>query len=512
MADHTTTLERYPIDADTRAWINRPHFGHFIDGSEVPSLSGETFDVFDPSSGELVAHAAQAGPEDVDAAVSSARLAFDDRRWQDTPPLEKERVLRRLAGLIDANATLIGELDVIDAGFLKAYSGFITDFAIDGVEYFSGWPTKIEGGIAPMPVTDAVYTVREPIGVVGVIWPWNGPSAVIVSISAALAAGCSVVLKPAEQTPMSAVVIAGLAVEAGLPPGVLNVLQGAGAVAGAGLVSHPGVDKISFTGSVETGRAVGAAAAQLVKPVTLELGGKSAHIIFEDASLEAAADAAAMSVWANSGQVCVAGTRVLVQRSVHDTVVRRIADSSREIVVGGAFDPDSQMGPLISRQQLERVAGYVRLGQDEGADLVLGGRQTGAGGYFFEPTIFTNVQNSMRIAQEEIFGPVMSIIPFDTEEEALRIANGSQYGLAAGIWTNDMSRIHRAYRALRAGTVWVNTYKQFSIASPFGGDGASGIGREKGRQGLRAWQSQKSVYVDLTGEPHPWAAMTVAGT
>ena len=490
-------LAAYPISEAAVRLLERPFFGHFIEGREVGSASGETFAVYDPSSGKQVASAALAGAEDVERAVISARNAFDDGRWRNVAPLQKERVLRRLSQLISDHATEIGELDVIDSGIIRGYAGFITGFAIDGVDYYSGWPSKIQGGIPSVPGDIAVYTVREPIGVVGLVMPWNGPSAVVVMVAAALATGCSVVLKPAEQTPMSAVVMAGLAVEAGLPPGVFNVLQGNGAVAGAGLVAHRAVDKVSFTGSVDTGRRISAAAAQRVKRVTMELGGKSAHIVFADADLDFAAAATAGAVWNNSGQVCTAGSRVLVQRSVYDDVVNRMVESSRGIKIGGAFEEGTEMGPLISDQQLSRVTEYVGIGQQEGAELLLGGSKVGSGGYFHEPTIFAGVDNGMRIAQEEIFGPVMSVIPFDDEDDAYRIANDTDFGLAAGVWTNDLSRAHRAYRALRAGTVWVNTYQEVNAAVPYGGVKQSGHGKTLGSESLEAYLTTKSVWIKV---------------
>jgi acyl-CoA reductase-like NAD-dependent aldehyde dehydrogenase len=490
-------LDDYPVSAATTERLRTGFFGHVIDGEVVASASGETFPIYDPSNGEHIADAALAGPEDVERAVASARRAFDDGRWRTMAPLDQERVLRRLAQLIGEHATELGELDVIDSGLLVGYAGFISQFAIDGVDYYSGWPSKIHGTIPAVPTDVAVYAIREPLGVIGLIMPWNGPSAVVVMVAAALAAGNSVILKPAEQTPMTAMRLGQLAAEAGLPPGVFNVLQGTGAVAGAGLVDHRDVDKISFTGSVDTGRRISTAAAARVKRVTMELGGKSAHIVFADADVEQAAAATAGAVWNNSGQVCTAGTRVLVQRSVYDDVVARMVESSRGVRVGRAFDPDTTMGPLISGTQLERVAGYVDIGREEGAEVALGGGRIDQPGYFYEPTIFTGVDNSMRIAQEEIFGPVMAVIPFDDEEDAYRIANDTEFGLAAGVWTNDLSRAHRAYRAIHTGTVWINCYQLVNAAVPYGGVKQSGHGRTLGAEMLDAFLVTKSVWMKV---------------
>jgi acyl-CoA reductase-like NAD-dependent aldehyde dehydrogenase len=492
-----TDPSTYPISAAAARQLDRPLFAHVVDGRSVPSLEGGTMPVLDPATGDQVATAAAGSAADVERAVRSARAAFDDGRWRYLAPLEQERRLRRLAALITEHGDELAELDVIDSGLLRFYAGFIVQFAADGIEYYSGWPSKLHGSIPAVPHEFAVYQVREPLGVVGAIMPWNGPAAAAAMATFPLCAGNSVVLKPAEQTPMTAVRIAELALEAGIPPGVFNVVQGTGETVGQALVAHPEVDAITFTGSNATGRAIQAGAAPRVKRVSLELGGKSPSIIFPDADLEAASAAAMAGVWGASGQVCTCGTRVLVHESVHDQVVETIVEQSRGLRIGGGFDPDVEMGPVVSAAQLERIQRYVRIGQDEGAELALGGARHGDRGYFHEPTVFTGVRNDMTIAQEEIFGPVMSVLSFASEEEAYRIANDVEYGLAAGVWTNDLARAHRASRALRVGTVWVNTYQMVYPSVPYGGVKQSGHGRNLGEASLDEFTQTKSVWMKV---------------
>ncbi|MDQ0466889.1 acyl-CoA reductase-like NAD-dependent aldehyde dehydrogenase [Caulobacter ginsengisoli] len=491
------TVDDWPLSGAAASFLSQSEFGHLIEGEIVASASGETMAIFDPATGLEFARCASGGAEDVDRAVRSARQAFDDGRWRNLDAQEKERRLHRLSVLLQQSRPLLMDLDVIDGGVVRAYSEFIVQFGIDTVDYYAGWPTKLQGRMPASPPDVVVQEVREPVGVCAVISPWNGPSAAPCAIVPALACGNSVVLKPAEQTPLTALVVAKLCLEAGIPPGVVNVVQGRGEVVGAALVEHPLVDAISFTGSGETGRRIQAAAAPTLKRLSMELGGKSPQIVFDDADLDAAATAVAGAAWGHSGQVCTAGTRVLIQRGIHDELVAEMVARSRNIKIGSGFRPDTQMGPLISQEQLDRVNRYVALGKAQGAQVALGGEQHGSTGYFHKPTIFTGVDNRMTIAREEIFGPVMSVIPFDTEEEALAIANDTEFGLAAGVWTRDLSRAHRASRAIRAGTVWINTYQRVNPAIPYGGVKQSGYGRSLGHESLEHYTQIKTVWIKI---------------
>ena len=490
-------ISNYPLAAQTRAFFTDTHFGHFIDGAMVDSQSKQTLPVHEPASGLEFARIAAGDRADVDRAVCSARQAFNDGRWRNLAPAERERCLRRLAQLFEAHSELLADLDVLEGGVLRSYSAFMVQLANDIINYYAGWPTKLHGTIPATAPDLVVQQVREPIGVVGVIMPWNGPSAVPLGVAGALACGNSVVLKPSEETPLTAILLARLCIQAGIPRGVFNVVQGVGEVVGAAIVDHPQVDAISFTGSVETGRRIQQAAAARLKRLSLELGGKSPQLVFADADLDAASATCAAAVWGHSGQVCLAGTRVLVERKIHDEFVQRMINVSKDLRIGSGFDPNSQVGPLISQAQLDRVSRYVSIGQQEGAKLALGGARHGSKGFFHQPTIFTGVHNAMRIAQEEIFGPVMAVIPFDKEEEAYAIANDIEYGLAAGVWTRDLARAHRAGQRLEAGTVWVNTYLRVDPSISYGGVKQSGFGRNLGHASIDELTRVKSVWLNI---------------
>lgn len=491
------TMDEWPLSQAGTNFLTAGEFGHVIEGEVVASASGETMALYDPATGVEFARCAAGGVEDVDRAVRSARQAFEDGRWRNLDAQEKERRLRRLSTLLGQSRDLMSDLDVLDGGVVQAYSAFIVQFGIDTVDYYSGWPTKLRGSMPAAPHDVVVQQVREPVGVCAVISPWNGPSAAPCGIVPALACGNSVVLKPAEQTPLTAIVVAKLCLEAGIPPGVVNVVHGVGEIVGAALVAHPQVDAISFTGSGDTGRRIQAAAAPTLKRLSMELGGKSPQLVFDDADLDAASTTIAGAVWGHSGQVCTAGARVLVQRGIHDELVAAMVEKSRSIKLGSGFRADTQMGPLISQEQLDRVSRYVAAGRAEGAHVALGGARQGETGYFHQPTIFTGVDNRMTIAREEIFGPVMSVIPFDTEEEAIAIANDTEYGLAAGVWTRDLSRAHRASQALRVGTVWVNTYQRVNPSIPYGGVKQSGYGRSLGEASIDHYTELKSVWLKI---------------
>lgn len=471
--------------------------GLLIDGRHVPASSGRSFATSNPATEEVIAHLDEAGAGDVDRAVRSARAALDGE-WGHMRAAERGRLLSRLADLIRENLDELVGLESLDSG--KPVSTIRRQdlpAVLDTLTYYAGWADKINGQVVPARRDALTYTVREPIGVVGAIVPWNFPLMIgMWKLAPALACGCTVVLKPAELTSLTALRIGELAMEAGFPAGVLNVVPGLGKTAGAALVDHPDVDKVTFTGSPAVGREILRGAAGNLKRVTLELGGKSANVIFPDADIETAAKAAAAGIFFNSGQVCSAGSRVLVHEDVHDEVVDRLVERATRLRLGNPLEADTQMGPLVSQAQMERVLGYIDIGRQEGAKVATGGGRVGDRGYFVAPTVLTGVEHDMRVSQEEIFGPVLSVIRFRDEEEAVRMANGTSYSLAAGVWSSDIARVHRLARRVKAGTVWVNTFGPTDIRLPWGGSRDSGFGREHGEVALENFTEPKAVWIN----------------
>jgi len=473
------------------------HHDLLIDGRRVPSLSGRYFDSIDPATEELIGRVAEGGAEDIDVAVRSARAAFE-QNWGRLPGRDRGRILLAFADQIRAHADELVELESLDSG--KPVSTIRRQdlpAVLDTLTYYAGWADKITGQVVPTRADALTYVVREPVGVVGAIVPWNFPLMIgMWKIAPALACGCTVVLKPAELTSLTALRLGELALAAGLPAGVLNVVPGYGKTAGVALVEHPDVDKITFTGSPAVGRQILRGAAGNFKRVTLELGGKSANIICADADIDQAVKAASAGIFFNSGQVCSAGSRILAHESIYDEVVERLAVRARAIRLGDPRDPATAMGPVVSDVQMQRVLGYIDIGQDEGARLVAGGSRRGDTGFFIEPTVFADVEPAMRISQEEIFGPVASVIAFKDEEDAIRIANGTNYSLAAGVWSADIGRIHHFVNRLKAGTVWANTFGPTDVRLPWGGSRDSGFGREHGEIALENFTEPKSVWIN----------------
>ncbi len=499
MTTHAIPYESQ-LTPETLAFLRRLPGRLLIGGQWIASVAGRTFTTYEPSTGQPLAEVYQAEAEDVDRAVAAARAAFEGP-WRRITPLERERLLHRLANLIEQRAQELAEIETLDNGKpLSASKAIDVPSTVDMFRYFAGWPTKIEGAVKPVSIPNRLnYTLREPVGVVGAIIPWNFPLSLISwKLGPALAAGNTVVLKPAEQTPLSAIRFCELVCEAGFPDGVVNLAQGPGEITGAALVAHPGVDKIAFTGSTEVGRLIMKAAAGNLKRLSLELGGKSPHIIFADANVSQAARAAAGAIFGNAGQSCNAGSRLLVQRPAYEQALEIITRRAEAIRVGPGMDARSEMGPLTSAEHYQRVTGYIRSGVEQGAAVRVGAaRPAGVpeGGYFVSPTVFDQVRDDMAIVREEIFGPVLAAMPFDTPEEAARLANATPYGLAAGVWTRDVATAHRMAGLLQAGTVWVNCYSQFDPASPFGGYKQSGFGREMGHEALEHYLETKSVWV-----------------
>jgi betaine-aldehyde dehydrogenase len=482
----------------------------FIDGQWVDAESGKTFTTPNPATGQTLAELAEADEADINKAVSAARRAFEGK-WSKMSARDRGRLLYKLSQLIEQNATELAQLETADNGKPIRESQFVDlPQVAENFEYFAGWATKIEGETIPVPGKMFNYTLREPVGVCGQIIPWNFPLLMAAwKLAPALAAGNTVVLKPAEQTPVTAMELGKLIQEAGFPEGVVNIVSGYGETAGASLASHPGINKIAFTGSTEVGKIIARAAAENLTKVSLELGGKAPNIVFADADLEQAVNGAMMGIFFNQGQVCCAGSRLFVEEDVKDEFLAKLKEKSQKIVVGDPADKSTQMGPQVSQEQLERIKSYVTIGREEGAGVYCGGETPKLGGelqqgYFFQPTILTEVKNQMRVAQEEIFGPVVSVLTFKDEDDLIKQANETIYGLSAGIWTRDITRAHRFAREIKAGVIWINTFNMFNAASPFGGYKQSGYGREMGKHALELYTQVKSVWVDLSGKPIGW--------
>ncbi|PWK13491.1 aldehyde dehydrogenase family protein [Tumebacillus permanentifrigoris] len=474
----------------------------FIGGQFVEAVSNKTFPTYNPANNQILAYVAEGDKEDIDRAVACARDAFETGPWQRMLPAERARLIYTLADLIERDADVFAEIESLDNGKpISEAKGFDVPATVEHFRYYAGWATKITGDVLPVNVPNMHnYVRREPIGVVGQIIPWNFPLLMAAwKLGAALATGCTIVLKPAEQTPLSALYLGKLIQEAGFPAGVVNIVTGFGETAGNALVTHPDVDKIAFTGSTEVGKLIMSNAAVDLKRVSLELGGKSPNIIFPDADFSRAVQGSMQAIFFNQGQVCSAGSRLYIHKSQYDNVLSDMVTHASKVRQGFGIDPKTQMGPLVSEEQLTRVTSYINKGLEQGAKIAIGGERGDgdlARGYFVRPTVFYDVQDEMAIAQEEIFGPVVAAMPFDDIEDVIARANRSTYGLAAGVWTQNMNTAFTVANRLKAGSVWINCYNMFDAASPFGGYKHSGIGREMGEYALENYTQIKSVWVN----------------
>jgi aldehyde dehydrogenase (NAD+) len=484
---------------ETNTKVQLPKTGLWIGGKWVPAQSAKTFETLNPATEEVLARIAEGDEADIDKAVSAARKAFDSGPWPRLKARERADFLKKIACLIRDHEEEIALLETLDSGKPIQYSrGGDIPGAVETLEYYAEWADKLGGETVPVDPEYFSYTLREPLGVIGAITPWNFPLIIAIQkIAPALASGNTVVLKPAEQTSLSALRLAELSAEAGLPEGVLNVVPGFGSTAGAALVRHPQVDGISFTGEYVTGQEIMRNAAGTLKRISFELGGKSPNIIFADADLDQAAEFACDGIFFNQGEVCCAGSRLFVEEKIRESFTEKLLEKTKDWQPGDPLNPKTQMGPLVSEEQFEKVNRYIQIGTEEGAKLLLDGRRKKEKGFFVGPTLFDNVKNPMRIAQEEIFGPVLAQIAFKDFEEVIREANHTFYGLAAAVWTRDIQKAHRAARSLKAGTVWVNCYGAFNNAMPFGGYKMSGFGREGGIHTFDFYTQLKSVWIRL---------------